>query len=368
MFNNDTATAPMLFDLKRARRETPGCDHVMHLNNAAASLMPDSVLDAVFAHLRNEAMLGAYEAAAQAPVSSIFQSASSLLGCDPSEVAITDNATRSWNAAFNSVPLVTSDRILVSRSEFVNSSLTLLQASQRSGISIEVIPCDETGQLSVSHLRSMMDERVRLIVATHMPTNGGLVNPVADIGQVAREWNCLYLLDASQSIGQIPINVKSIGCHMLSAPGRKYLRGPRGTGILYVSNAIMDRLKVAESCQEAGTWPTFDQYIPHGDARRYEIGECSVALRPGLGAAIEYALGWGIENIWDRVHTLGELMQHSLDVLVNGYAAIQHEITLGLNALIDSDIDISHRFEKIAVEVVFRPANSFVRRATPLVE
>lgn len=274
--------------------------------------MPDPVLNAVVDHLRREAPMGAYEAASRAPIAEVYVSIARLLGCDPSEVALTDNSTRAWNAAFSSVRLQSSDRILVSRAEFINSSLTLLQASQRTGVTVEVIPCDETGQLSIPCLREMMDERVRLIVVTHMPTNGGLVNPVAEVGQVAREWNCLYLLDASQSLGQIPIDVKTIGCHLLSAPGRKYLRGPRGTGILYASKSVMDRLNVPAAYQDAGTWPTFDQYIPHPDARRFEIGECSVAGRLGLGAAVEYALAWGIDNIWDRVRSLGEALRAGL--------------------------------------------------------
>ena len=180
---------------------------------------------------------------------------------------------------------------------------------------VEVVPDDETGQLSVEALRQMADERVRLIAITHVPTNGGLVNPAAEIGAVAREIGALYLLDACQSVGQMPIDVNEIGCDLLSVTGRKFLRGPRGTGLLYVRHSILDQLEPPLLDLHAAEWVAPNRYVMRDDARRFENWETNVAGKLGLGAAIDYALDWGLEPIWERVSSLAERLREALGAL-----------------------------------------------------
>ena len=302
------------FDVASSRSDTPGCENVIHFNNAGAALMPQPVLEAVVNHLRLEATIGGYEAKERQleKVDHIHDAAARLINCAPDEIAFIENATRAWDMAFYSIAFKAGDRILTAKSEYVSNYIAYLQVAKRTGAQIEVIPNDERGQTSVEALREMIDERVKLVSITHVPSHGGLVNPAAEIGEMARRAGVLYLLDACQSVGQMPIDVKAIGCDILSTTGRKYLRGPRGTGFLYVRRGLIEQLEPPFLDMHAARWVTKDRFEILPDARRFENWEMFYAGKIGLGVAIDYALGWGLEAIWTRVRKLGELLRSSL--------------------------------------------------------
>ncbi len=320
------------FDVTRARRDTPGCESVLHFNNAGASLTPRPVLDAVIEHLRLEAHIGGYEAADRQleAVERIYDAAATLLGCSRDEIAVVENATRAWDMAFYSLPLGPGDRILTAQAEYASNYIAYLQIARKTGVSVEAVPDDESGQLSVEALRAMIDERVKLIAVTHVPTNGGLVNPAAAIGQVAREAGIPYLLDACQSVGQMPVDVEEIGCDMLSTTGRKYLRGPRGTGLLYVRRSFLDRLEPPFLDMHAARWTERDRFEIRPDARRFENWETYYAGKIGLGVAIDYVLGWGLDAIQNRVFALADQLRTRLAALPGVTLRDQGKVRCGI--------------------------------------
>ncbi len=287
-------------EIEAARAVTPGCGEVIHLNHAGSSLPPQAVLDAQIGHLRAEAAMGGYEAASSAldRRETVYGSIGALIGARPHEIARMEHATAAWNAAFWAVPMTPGQRIVVHDHECGANVVAFLVAAQRRGIVIERVPSDPSGQVDVGAIADRLDRfDVALVSLTHVPTNGGLVNPATDVGMLTRAAGVPFLLDACQSVGQRRIDVAEIGCDLLSATGRKYLRGPRGTGFLYVSDAIVERLEPTQPDHHGAELVAGDRFEWRDGARRFEHWEHSVAGWLGLGAAVDHALGWGIDRI-----------------------------------------------------------------------
>ncbi len=294
------------FDVKRARRETPGTENVLHFNNAGAALMPLPVIEAVNRHLQLEAEIGGYEAAARAErtLSRIYDVAARMLGGEAKEIAVVENATRAWDMAFYAMNFSPGDRILTCSSEYASNYIAYLQVARKTGAVIEAVPADDSGQIDTAALQNMIDDKVKLISITHVPTNGGLVNPAAQVGRIAKAAAIPYLLDACQSVGQMPIDVNEIGCDMLSATGRKYLRGPRGTGLLWVRKELIASLEPPFLDLHAAEWTGAQSYIVRADAKRFENWESYIAGRAGLSIAMDYAMSWDLAESYARIQSL----------------------------------------------------------------
>jgi selenocysteine lyase/cysteine desulfurase len=304
-------------DIDALRAQTPGCAHRIHLNNAGAALLAQPTLDAMTAHLRREAEIGGYEAAAEAQetVAATHAAIGELVGGRGEEIALFDNATHAWNAAFYSVPLRPGDRILTGRAEYGSNVLAYWKAASRAGAEVVVVPNDEHGQLDVAALAGMADERTKLIGVSHVPTSGGLVQPAAEIGRIARGCGALFLLDATQSAGQFPVNVDAIGCDMVTGTGRKFLRGPRGTGFLWVRTAVLDRLDPFVVEIGSATWDGYLGFTWADGAARFGSWEQSYVNVLGLGAAVRQALNLGLDVIGQRAATLGARLRDQLSEL-----------------------------------------------------
>lgn len=301
-------------DLQQIRQDTPGVAHRVHLNNAGAGLMPNSVLHAMTGYLTREAEIGGYEAAAEAaPVlDGVYDSVARLVGAARDEIALVENATVAWQLAFYALAFRPGDRILTARAEYAANYVAFLQVARRTGAVIEVIPDDADGVLDPAALERMIDGRVRLIAMTWVPTNGGLINPAEEVGRIARRHDILYLLDACQAVGQMPVSVETIGCDVLTATGRKFLRGPRGTGFLYMRRALLQSLEPAMIDHFAAPWVAPDRYALRPDARRFETWENNYAARLGLGVAIDLALSLGLESIETRCRQLSTRLREGL--------------------------------------------------------
>lgn len=294
-------------NIEQLRADTPAVAQLIHFNNAGAALMPKPVIATMTRHIQLEATLGGYEAAGQqaAELENVYSAIGRLINARPDEIAVIENATRAWDMAFYSLTLKTGDVVLTSTTEYAGNYIPYLQLKHKRGIEIRIIPNDEQGQVSLAALKDMLeDDRVALISLPVIATNGGPVQPIEQIGALARAAGVLFLLDACQGVGQMPIDVKKIGCHMLAATSRKYLRGPRGMGFLYVESALCQNLEPAFLDLHAASLLTADAYRIRADARRFENWECNVAAKLGLGAAVEYALAQGIEPMWQRIQQL----------------------------------------------------------------
>lgn len=308
-----------MIDVNRARAETPASKEGIYLNNAGCSLMPQPVIDAVQGYFALEARVGGYPAMAQksTPLDAVYASVAALINAKPNEIALMGSHTLAWQSLFQGLRFEEGERILTDRSEYGANYVAMLQMQKRTGCVIDVIPCGNDGATDPVALDRMIDDKVKLIAVNWIPTNGGLMNPAAKIGRVARAHGIPYLLDACQAVGQMPVDVKELGCDYLTAAGRKWLRGPKGTGFLYVRE---ERLSEPE-CEPGiiddigAPWTGPDSYELIDTARRFETHENAPALRLGLGAAVEYARALGLETIRERVQHLAEGLRAELATL-----------------------------------------------------
>lgn len=303
-----------MIDLAVVRADTPACVDQVFLDSAGASLPPASVLDTVIGHLRREAEIGAYRAQQERAdeLERGYGVFAELLDCAPEDIAFTDSATRSWLTLLDSVPLSAGDRVLIGEVEYAANAVALLRLAERTGAGVEVVPSDEFGQFSVPALRDVLDERVKLVSVVHVPTNSGLVNPVREIAEAAHEFDALVLLDACQSVGQIPVRIGELGVDLASGTGRKWLRGPRGTGFLVARRSVADRLWPRLIDNSGASWDAADRYTLRPDARVHQLWEFGVAQRLGLIAAAEYALKLGIDEIGEQVTARAALARAGL--------------------------------------------------------
>lgn len=308
-----TATAERTL-VARARATTPGTGHAHHLNAAGAALPSAAVLEAVVEHLRLEARVGGYEAAALARprLERCYDLAARLLGGQAADVALTESATVSWHRAVDALALRPGDRVIATSSSYVSSALHLLELRRTRGITVDVVGTDPAGAVDLDALERALRTPAALVTAAHVPTSSGLVEPVHAIGALAGSAGVPFLLDATQSLGHLPIDVAAIGCQILVGTGRKYLRAPRGTGLLWVDPAFGAGLRPAAPDVRGAEWISDTEFAAAPGARRFETWEAAHALRLGLATALEEALDTGVDVVHEHVSALGHVLRAAL--------------------------------------------------------
>ncbi|MEH6378044.1 aminotransferase class V-fold PLP-dependent enzyme [Streptomyces sp. KLMMK] len=314
-----SAFAPeaLRLDVAALRADTPGCRRVIHFNNAGCGLLAAPVLDAMVSHLNLEARIGGYEASAAqaAEVREFYTEIAALINTTPDNIAFAGSATHAYANALSSIPFEADDVILTTRDDFISNQIAFLSLRKRFGVRIVHAPDAPEGGVDVEAMAALMrTHRPRLVSATHVPTNSGLVSPVAEIGRHCRELDLLYLVDACQSVGQFVIDVEEIGCDLLTATCRKFLRGPRGSGFLYVSDRVLRAgYEPLFIDMHGARWTEPGGYEPVGTAARFEEWEFPYATVLGSAAATRYAREVGIEAIEQRTPALAARLRDRLE-------------------------------------------------------
>ncbi|MGI9666127.1 MAG: aminotransferase class V-fold PLP-dependent enzyme [Acidimicrobiia bacterium] len=327
-----------MIDITRLRAETPGVEHVVHLNNAGSALMPSPVVDMILGYLEYEVLNGGYEAHAkfENEIDSVYGSLATLINGHSNEIALSDNATRAWDMAFYGMGLGEGDRILTTTTEYVSNWAAYLHLRDTRGIVVDVVPGTSDGEIDIDALDSMIDGSTKLITLNHIPTNTSVVNPAVAVGSVAKDHGVPFLLDACQSVGHLPVDVEEIGCDMLAATSRKYLRGPRGEGFLYVRTGFLDMLSPPFVEEFSALIIRPDSYVLKPDARRFETWEKNYANVLGMGAAADYAMSIGIESIWARISALAASLR---DLLADLEGLVLHDIGSTKSGIVTFSVD-----------------------------
>ena len=306
-----------MIDIDRVRLETPACAHLTHFNNAGCSLMPSVVREKMFNYLESEQYAGGYETAVkyEAELAGMYDSIARLINCDASEVAFCESNTRAWQQFFYSLNFSSGGNIITSRVDYGSNFVAYIHARKKFGMEIRYIETDESGDFNLDHLTKLIDAKTKLISISHIPTGSGLVNSAEDVGEIAWNAGVPFLLDACQSVGHLEVDVAKIRCTALTATGRKYLRGTRGSGLLYVSRDYCQTAVPAVLEQQSVDLIDDSTYRLADGARRFENFESHFGGRIALKEAADYAVAQGAKNIEDRIFSLSSYCREQLRAL-----------------------------------------------------
>jgi cysteine desulfurase/selenocysteine lyase len=290
-----------MIDIPQVRKDTPACENLLFFNSAGSSLMPQPVLKVMADFQELEAEIGGYAAAGQkaTEIGMFYDVCAELLHTNRQNIGFVYNATDGFSKAVSSIPLSKGDFILTTDDDYISNHILFLSLQKRFGIQIIRCACLPSGDLDLNDMEEkIVKYKPVLVTVTHIPTNTGKIQPVEQVGSLCVKHGVWYIVDGCQSAGQIPINVEKIKCDFYSATGRKFLRGPRGTGILYVSDKVLESgFEPLHIDMEGATWSDENQYLRVAGAKRFELWEANYVNWLGLKEAVRYACQVGLENI-----------------------------------------------------------------------
>jgi cysteine desulfurase/selenocysteine lyase len=272
----------------------------IYLDNAATSWpKPEAVyraLDDYQRQLGAPAGRSSYAeaAATERIVASCRQKIAQLIGAaDPKRIVFTANGTDSLNLALHGL-LKPGDHVATTVCEHNSVLRPLRFLAEQRGVTTTYVACSAAGIVDPDEVRRAITPQTRLVAIVHASNVTGSIQPIAPIGQIAKERGVLLLVDAAQTLGYLPVDVSELGCDLLAAPGHKGLLGPLGTGVLYLSPGIEDRLL---PLRQGGTGTRSDEDIqPASLPDRYESGNLNVPGIVGLEAGVSHILATGMDR------------------------------------------------------------------------
>ena len=314
MQNSSLKISPSL--LNQWRHDTPGCSHRNHLNNAGAALMPQPVIDAIHNHINLEAEIGGYEAAdaAEESISESYSQIATLIGAKSRNIAMVENATVATSQALSAFSFDRGDVIVTTNVDYSSNQIMLLSLAERFGIKIVRADDLPNGGVDPNSVDRLLEKhRPKLVLMSWIPTNSGLIQDAKSVGELCKTHDVPFVLDACQAIGQFPVDINEIPCDFLAATARKFLRGPRGIGFLYVSDdALKKDLRPLFPDTHGAAWTEPNEYETEPDARRFENWEFSYAIMLGMGAAAKYANELDLEAAGKRAFELADMVRNKL--------------------------------------------------------
>lgn len=313
-----------MINIEQCRQDTPGCKSKIHFNNAGAALMPQPVISAMLDYLALESVTGGYETAdlKAAELLGFYDNMSRLLNTQAKNIAFTSSATNSYTRALSSIPFEKGDVILIAQEDYISNQIAFLSMQQKLGVKLVRAASLPEGGMDVDDFKKLMEQyKPKLVSLSHIPTNTGLVQPAEEVGKLCAERGILYLLDACQSAGQLPLDVNKIKCDFLTGTFRKFLRGPRGAGFLFVADRVLEQNMSPLFLDMRGAdWQEKDEFVLRPDARRFEDWEIPYDILLGSSAAVKYATTIGLEEIEKRNEGLCKLVRQKLQE--NGFKTL----------------------------------------------
>jgi len=304
-------------NIDRIRQETRGLsDGKIFLNNAGSSLMPSIVVDSMKEYLELEEQIGGYETANRKAdiLEKFYDEAAKLINAKPSNIAFATSATEAYAKALSSIMFKEGDVIITTADDYISNQITFISLQKKLKLKVLRTKNLPDNELDLEDLEKLIKEyNPKLIAVTHIPTNSGLIQNVEGVGRLCKQYDILYLVDACQSVGQLAVDVEKIGCDFLSATGRKFMRGPRGTGFLYVSDKVLEQNYAPLLLDMRGAdWTEFNDYQLFKTAKRFESWEISYASLMGLTHALQYANTIGLPAIEHYNKGLSERLRENL--------------------------------------------------------
>lgn len=292
----------------------------VYVNSAAASPPPRQVVDTSIDYLQKTASLGPYLPSFREEVyqkiEETREKAAKFIGAKTSEMAFVKNGTEGINFIANGLTWNKGDEIILADIEFHSNYTPWLKLRDKKKVHLKIIKTDFSGVIDVNLIEQEISNRTKLITVSHLSNASGALQHIEKICEIAKKRDVLTLINASQTLGLIPINVQELDCDFLTGCGRKWLRGPEGSGILYIRESLVESIEPTIIGWGGTTWDfETNEYYYLSTARRVEAGCPIVPSILGLGAAIDYAQNIGIEEIVTKVEALTRYSFQQLSVI-----------------------------------------------------